>query len=267
MLLNKEKIIVNLASSTQRNLAEFHCFESVDSTNRWLFDYADTKDVHGCVCIADSQTAGVGRAGKSWVGSALKNILMSVGYQFDLELSKLSSLSLVTGIAIVNALEKLGVSNLALKWPNDVFLNDAKLAGILIQTKKHPVNGYWAIVGIGLNLELTTEDKKSIPQAVAELSSLGFDVEKREIVIAKCIDELLSAFEHFNRQGLEYFLNRWDELDYLKNQSVQLIQSDQQTTGQYMGINNDGAVRMVLSNNQIKEYYVGEISLRKKPSR
>ncbi len=263
MLLDKEKIAANLHSSTLRELNEVHCLERVDSTNRWLVDHAESNDVHASVCIADSQTAGVGRGGKSWLASDSKNILMSVGYQFDMELSKLSSLSLVTGIAIVNALENIGVSNMTLKWPNDVYLNDGKLAGILIQTQKHLSRGYIAIVGIGLNLELGDEEKQFILQPVAELSSLGFSIEQREMIIGKLIDELLLCFGLFTQHGLAFFLDRWDQLDCLKDQSVELSQGQQQIQGRYLGINNDGALRMALPNNRINEYHVGELSVRK----
>jgi len=267
MVLNKEKIIENLNSSTVDVLGQIHCLESVDSTNRWLADQANNNSVQACVCVADSQTNGIGRAGKPWFAEGSKNILMSIGFQFEVELIKLASLSLVTGIAIVNALERVGVSSLALKWPNDVYLNGAKLAGILIQTQKNLDGTNTAIIGIGLNLALSDDHKQQITQHVAELSAHGFGPDQREFVIAKVLDELFVCCELFSQHGLAYFLDRWHQLDYLKDQQVMLLQSDQRIEGRYIGINADGALRISLPNEQVKEYYVGDLSLRKNPDK
>ena len=261
MSVSKEKILLNLNPSNCLSLGEITCFKQIDSTNRWLLDQARQASVHNHICIAQSQTSGVGRSGKPWFGGR-DNILMSVAHEFDLPVAKLAGLSLVVGIAIVNALESLGVKQLTLKWPNDVYLKGCKLAGILIQSQSSVDVGQCVIVGIGLNISIDAENKNTINQPIAELSRVGFNADQREIIIARIVDQLFSAFRQFNDTGLESFIERWQQLDYLKDRQVSLFQTDEKIQGQYLGINRQGAIRIELENNQIKEYYVGELSVR-----
>lgn len=262
MSLSKEKIFLNLSPASCRSLGEIICLDQVDSTNRWLLDQASRENVHHHVCIAQRQTSGVGRNGKSWCTGNSQNILMSVAHQFDMPAARLTGLSLAVGIAIVNALESLGVKQLSLKWPNDVYLSGSKLAGILIQSQGSVDDGQCVIVGIGLNISIDAEARKVINQPIAELSQLGFNVDQRERIIAAIIDELFIAFERFSNTGLDEYRQRWDQLDHLKGQRVMLTQGNEVITGHYLGINSQGAVRLALQNHQIKEYYVGELSIR-----
>lgn len=262
MSLNKEKIILNLSPASRKRLGEIICFDQVDSTNRWLLDQAGRENVHHHVCIAQRQSAGVGRNGKRWCAGNSENILMSVAHNFDMPLARLAGLSLVVGIAIVNALESLGVKQLSLKWPNDVYLDGKKLAGILIQSQGSVDVGMCAVVGIGLNISIDDEDKKAINQPIAELSAVEFNVDQRELIMARIIDELFIAFEEFSDTGLDEFHQRWGQLDHLKDRQVVLIQGNEKINGQYLGINRQGAIRLALENHLIKEYYVGEVSVR-----
>ena len=262
MSLSKEKIILNLSPASCISIGEISCFEQIDSTNRWLLDQARQKNVHHHVCVAKSQSAGVGRNGKPWFGGSSDNILMSVAHEFDMPMARLSGLSLVVGIAIVDALESFGVNNLFLKWPNDVYLNGNKLAGILIQTQSSAEKKQSAIVGIGLNIRIDDKDKKTIGQPVAQLSKLGFNVDQRELIIAAIINQLFKVFEQFTQTGLDSYLERWHKLDHLKDQDVQLTQGSEKIIGKYLGINRYGSIRITLQNNQINEYYAGELSIR-----
>lgn len=262
MALSKEKIVLNLIPSSRATLGRITCFDEIDSTNRWLSDQAMQRYVHHHVCIAERQTCGVGRNGKSWRTGNSDNILMSVAHQFDLPLAKLSGLSLAAGIAIVNALESLGVEQLSLKWPNDVYLDCKKLAGILIQSLNRADVGPCVIIGIGLNISIDAADKKAIDQPVAELSRIGFNVDQRELIIARLIDELFIMLEQFANSGLDEYLQRWEELDRLKGRQVVLNQDDKKSFGRYLGVNRLGAVRIELENQTIEEYYVGDLSIR-----
>ncbi len=266
MTLNKEKIIAELDLLGENIGWKVFCFEQLSSTNSWLLEQTKTMDIHGYVCVADSQTAGVGRSGKQWLASDSSNILMSVAYRFDLKLPELSSLSLITGIALVDVLEELGVSNLAVKWPNDVYLGDEKLAGILIQTQKCGDSGYMSIIGIGLNIELDQCTKQQISQPVADLSNSGLAVNDRELIIAKTLWRLKIYFDRFAQNGLKDFVNRWNQIDYLKDQKIVLSQVNQHINGKYLGISDEGALLIKLPDKSIEAHYFGEISVRRESS-
>ncbi len=267
MALNKEKIVAQLNLSGPQDRAQLFCFEQLDSTNRWLLDQSKNTDIHGHVCVADSQTAGAGRGGKLWLATDAKNILLSLAYRFDMDLAKLSGLSLIAGIAIVDVLHELGVTDAAVKWPNDVYLGDAKLAGILIQTQKFSPMSSMTITGIGLNVELDAASRQMISQPVAQLSSYGFTAQDREFIVAKLINQLLLSYQQFESDGLGSFIDKWNEIDYLKHQRVTLYQANEVISGKYLGINDDGALLIELSDNTIKSYYFGELSVRREISR
>ena len=262
MPLNKEKIISHLSSHAQNDVGEINCFNQLDSTNRWLMDQASKNPVNNQICIADAQTAGIGRNGKSWQASASKNILLSIAHQFTGPVAKLSGLSLVTALALVDALEQFGVDQLAVKWPNDVYLDGKKLAGILIQNQSITKDVQYTVVGVGLNISIEKEEMQNINQPVAELRKVGLGIDQREKIMAGLIENLLAAFDQFSVHGLEAFYSRWNELDYLKNKKVELKHTHETVKGRYVGINAEGAMRIALPNNQIEEYYVGELSVK-----
>lgn len=259
--LSAENIRSLLSLAGRAALGEIRCFDLIDSTNRWLLDQARQGRVHNHICIAGRQTSGTGRNDKPWLGGS-DNILLSAAHEFDLPPARLSGLSLAVGIAIVDALESLGVEGLLLKWPNDVYLDDGKLAGILIQSLGASQAGQCVVVGIGVNIRIDARSRQAIGRPVAELSRVGLDVDQRERIIARILDELFSMFRRFAENGFESFMTRWDELDYLKGREVVLKQGDQRVCGHYLGVNQQGALRLRLENNHVREYYVGELSVR-----
>src|SRR5690606_6260917 len=122
--------------------------------------------VDGHVCLAELQIAGRGRRGRDWFSPFGANLALTIGKRIDRPAAALGGASLVVGLAVLDALEQLGVPELALKWPNDVLLRGAKLGGILIELSARPQTEL--VVGIGLNVALPPRIRAELPQEVTD---------------------------------------------------------------------------------------------------
>ena len=148
---------------------------------QWLAETASTQadalaapvPAQGCALfLADRQHAGQGRRGRAWISPPGANVYLSLSRRFAQPLPALSGLSLAAGIAVVEALHRLGVTEAGLKWPNDVLAGGRKLGGLLVNLRPD-AGGSAAIVGLGLNLRMPDEAGAAIDQPWCDLASLG----------------------------------------------------------------------------------------------
>ena len=147
---------------------QIHLFDCLDSTNTWL----KNKGKCGDVCIAEQQTAGRGRRGKQWLSPDAENIYCSIKWCFKKTPEHFSLLSLVVGLSIAKALEKIGLTRHGVKWPNDIFWHGRKMGGILIEgisssSSKHRQQ---VVIGFGLNINMPESMGKAIDQPWVSLS-------------------------------------------------------------------------------------------------
>ena len=157
--------------------------------------------------VARNQTAGRGRAGRSWLSSSEGSVTFSLAWRFDGALARLAGLPLAVGVALADALERLGVQ-VGLKWPNDVLRDGDKLAGILIETQAAPGGGTWAVIGVGLNLLMPDELEAKIGRPVASLPWLARM--ERDSLMAALLDGLAACLREFERAGFPAFVARWN---------------------------------------------------------
>ena len=216
----------------------------------------------GCaVFFAEFQSGGVGRNGRAWASPASANLYFSVSRRFSRPLATMPGLSLVVGVAAVEALHAMGYADVRLKWPNDLWVDARKLGGILVQLRNDPP-GCSAIVGIGLNVHMPDEAAHRIDQAWCDLSQLGDGVVSRNDVAAHVLDALLPALQRFDDEGLSPFLSRWQALDALHGKLVRVTDGVQQFEGVSLGIDGDGALRLRGEDGRERSFHGGEVSLR-----
>lgn len=169
--------------------------------------------------VAEHQSAGRGRAGRSWLSAPGDSLTFSLAWRFDGAPQRLLGLPLAVGVALAEALAALDVP-VQLKWPNDVLKDGAKLAGILIETQGAP-GATWAIVGIGLNLLMPDQLEERIGRAVATAPWLArMD---RDTLMAALLDALAGALQEFDRAGFGAFRARWDALHAWRGQAVAIV--------------------------------------------
>lgn len=170
------------------------------------------------LCVTDQQTAGIGRRGRQW-HSGNQSITFSVLHHFPLAASELGGLSLVAGIAIVEALETLADCQADLKWPNDVLVGGNKLAGILIEIPAATQTPCAVVTGIGINYASDLA-QQSVDQPIATVSGCSATLVSREVLIAGITGNLLAAYDQFEKYGWSFFKDRYAKRDYLKEKTV-----------------------------------------------
>jgi BirA family biotin operon repressor/biotin-[acetyl-CoA-carboxylase] ligase len=224
------------------------------STNADLL--AAVRDLPGPTLLwAESQTAGRGRAGRTWHSSPGATLTFSLAWKFDLPLQALVGLPLTVGVAIAEVMATFGI-DARLKWPNDILRDGAKLAGILIETA---VDGdaTWAVIGIGINLARPQDlDGNVVAAAAPELQS------EREIVVAALMNALVQALPRFAQQGFQPFAMRWNALHAYAGKPVHILdRATVQHAGTALGVDDSG--RLLLETAQGRQAIVaGDVSLR-----
>ena len=255
-LLDLDKISDHLVSSFS---ADIEVLNVIGSTNQYLKDKSDVLK-NGHTCLAEAQTAGRGRHGRKWVSPYAASLYLSMHWSFAGGYSVLGGLSLAVGVAIVEALNQCGVQGIQLKWPNDIYAQGKKLAGVLIEVEGQIGSGCQAIVGVGLNVTLP-KNVEEIGQPWIDLAQLSDPLINRNLLAGTLVSELTKSLSLFESSGLEPFISKWRGLDVYANQAVKLIIGQQAISGISRGIDANGAI-LLETKQGIKAYHGGEVSVR-----
>ena len=238
--MNKEFIEKHLSLDSRGNLGEIILFEEIDSTNAESLRLLKAGRTGSWIVLAQSQTAGRGRSGRTWSSYPGAGIYLSLVRRFTLAADALQSLSLVTAISLHAALTALGVPNLQLKWPNDVLHEKRKLAGILLEL--HKMGSTLHIVfGVGINLDLPEQAVKEIGRPVTDLNSLTANAVDTEELIAIFINALLPNVIHFEATGFSPFQDDWNRLDCYIDHDIVIQNGSQRVIGKSLGVDSSGA--------------------------
>ncbi len=170
--------------------------------------------------IAEHQSAGRGRAGRSWLSAPGDSLTFSLAWKFAGSPQRLLGLPLAVGVALAETLAALDVP-VQLKWPNDLLKDGSKLAGILIETQGAADGGTWTVIGVGLNLLMPDQLEQRIGRSVAAAPWLArMD---RDALAAALLDALAAAMGQFDAAGFGAFRARWDALHAWRGQPVAII--------------------------------------------
>ena len=256
-LLDQNKISALLGQQST-NVVEV--VSIIDSTNTYVKEHLH-KLPQGYVCLAEAQTHGRGRRGKTWVSPFGSSIYMSMAWTFKGGYQSMAGLSLLVGIAINRSLKTMGIKDCKLKWPNDVFHNCRKLAGILVEVEGRVGSDASAVIGIGINVDLPNA-VSDIDQPFVDLVSITQKPVDRNELVALIILTLTQMLKEFEVKGLAPFLSEWREADLFYNEYVYLESGSNRIHGLSKGINEGGA--LLLENaGKVTPHHGGEISVRK----
>lgn len=231
----------------------------VDSTNQYLLDRIAGL-TSGDACIAEYQQAGRGRRGRHWVSPFGANLYLSMFWRLEQGPAAAMGLSLVIGIVMAEVLQRLGAEQVRVKWPNDLYLNDRKLAGILVELTGKTGDAAQLVLGAGINMAMRDTNASQIDQRWINLQEAGITIDRNELA-AKLLNELRSSLRQFEIDGLAPFISRWRQLDNFIDRPVKLLIGEQQIFGIARGIDQQGAL-LLEQEGAIKPFIGGEISLR-----
>jgi BirA family biotin operon repressor/biotin-[acetyl-CoA-carboxylase] ligase len=231
----------------------------IDSTNQYLLArIAQLRS--GDACIAEYQHAGRGRRGRQWFSPFGANLYLSMYWRLEQGPAAAVGLSLVIGIVMAEVLHALGADKVKVKWPNDLYLHDRKLAGILVELTGKTGDAAQIVIGAGINLAMRNVATNIVNQGWINLQEAGIHVDRNELAI-RLIKQLRDSLVQFEQEGLAPFLPRWEKLDNFINRNVKLIIGDKEIPGISRGIDAQGAL-LLEQEGVIKPWIGGEISLR-----
>lgn len=217
----------------------------------------------GTCVVAEMQTHGRGRRGRSWLSPFGSNLYASFYWPLPNGLNSALGLSVAMGLGLAQLLQAAGVDEVSVKWPNDVYVQGKKIAGILVELEGESTGMGHAFIGIGLNLSMPERLRATIGQPFTDVQRHLLEPLDRNQWAVDLINHIRTMLITFEQQGLENLTEEWRRLDYFYNQPIRVLlgQHEQQGIGQ--GIDSHGAL-LVRQGNGLKRYFGGEISIRAK---
>lgn len=264
--MKKQLIEKSLSPAARASINEIQLFDDIDSSNAESLRQIQAGKRGVWIVLAETQSAGRGRRGRSWYSRRGAGIYLSLVRQFTLDSGDLQSLSLVAAISLQSALSGLGVENLQLKWPNDVLHRKRKLAGILLELQATQ-SCIHLVFGIGINLKLPASALVEIGRPVTDLNSLTENSLVAEEVVAAVVSELLCNIERFEADGFSVFQQVWNRQDCYLGSDIVIENGPNRTIGTSLGVDASGALVLQCANGR-QLISGGEIfpSLREVPS-
>ena len=223
--------------------------------------------------IAHKQTAGKGRAGRSWLANPEDSLCFSLAFPFKRTPAELSGLSLLVGLAVISGIaqacdlneSKLHELGLRLKWPNDLLLNNAKLAGILIEGGQAKAgDSTWMIIGVGINLRNAEKIEASLDSGLkaSSLSQITDSLPDVEYLWLKLIASLEQHLTKFDLHGFKPCVESWMKWDAYRDQAVCISGAGKDAIyGVTKGVDESGALLLQQENKTIA-IHAGDVSLR-----
>lgn len=240
-----------------------YVFSEVSSTNTLAKFLSQNGVGNGSVVIAERQTAGKGRSGKSWE-SPLGGVWLSIILTPNADYSRIPLITLATGVAVAKALEKIGVENPEIKWPNDVLINGRKVCGILAEAVTSFNNIENVIVGIGIDANLSIEDLPEELQGRA--TTLENELEGKvdeSLLVRTLLQELEKVTDLFNRGEYEEILKEWRKRSYTIGKLVEVKKPFAKPYDAYaIGISKEGSLVVEKTDGTLEKVVSGECQIK-----
>jgi len=238
--------------------------DSIPSTNAALRDLARAGAPEGTAVLADAQTAGRGRAGKSWFSPPGVNLYASVLLRPGIPAVDAAPLTFMASLALADAIRELGLSP-AIKWPNDVLVKRRKVAGTLVELAVSGERVEYMILGVGVNVNV---DRAALAEALGDAAgaatslreALGHPVDRNALAAAflTYLDEWLVIYRE---QGPAALLRAWRERDIVTGRRVEVHEGSLILDGRARGVNDEGVLEVEDALGRIRRVVSGEIRL------
>ncbi len=253
------------ASEISKNLntkyigKNLYIYNEVKSTNTVAKFLSENSAENGSVVISEKQTDARGRSGKSWE-SPLGGVWLSIILQPDVDHSHIPLITLATGVAVAKTLEKIGVENPEIKWPNDIIISDRKVCGILTESvaKFNTIEN--VIIGVGIDANLDIEE---FPEELQDgTTTLERELGRKgdaNLLIRIFLEEFEKISELFNREGYEEILKEWRKRSYTIGKIVEVRKPyHKYYDGYVVGISKEGALVVEKIDGSLEKVISGE---------
>lgn len=261
-LLDQADIVNNLTPEVTSSLHTIHCMQQVDSTNTQAANLSLPPVSTFSVILAEMQSAGKGRHGRTWVSPYAANIYLSIVWPLQRSLHEASCLSPHLAICVADALHLLGLSKLGLKWPNDVYCDNKKLAGLLIECSGELSGACKMVVGLGVNVAMKNYSNIQIDQQWTDICSNApnWQLTRNELA-SLIINALVEGLRSFENKSLPNLVQRWAHWDVMESTSVDVYAGKQTQSGIARGIDDNGCL-LLETEQGVERISVGDVTLR-----
>jgi BirA family biotin operon repressor/biotin-[acetyl-CoA-carboxylase] ligase len=237
-----------------------HHFEVIGSTNDHARELAEEGADPGEVVIAESQTGGRGRRGRPWVSPPGRNVYFSVILRPELPPARAPELTLLASVAICDALRQADVPAV-IKWPNDLLVNDRKIAGILTELASEPERVHWVVVGVGVNVNATAADFPEELRAIATSVLLERGTPApRALLLAACLTALEGWLDRHAEEGFAPIREAWRERSGTLGREVTVQTGAREVVGRAEDIDEAGAL-LVRTERGLERILSGDVTM------
>ncbi|MBA4501603.1 bifunctional biotin--[acetyl-CoA-carboxylase] ligase/biotin operon repressor BirA [Marinobacterium marinum] len=216
--------------------------------------------IPGGLFVAEYQHAGRGRRGRQWLSPLASSLCFTLAWRFNTGVAALEGLSLAVGLALQQALVELGIDQAGVKWPNDLLVGQAKLAGILIEISGDAAGECQVAIGVGLNVALPERLAEALDQPCVDLRTLGFTGDRTELLGALVL-RLVRVLQDFENGGFARLRSAWEAVHVFQGQSVRLTSGAHTFEGVCLGVTDQGGIRLQ-TDQGTEVFHGGEVSVR-----
>ncbi len=235
---------------------------TVDSTNTYAMGLAEKGAEHGTVVVAENQTKGRGRLGRTWASPPGGNIYMSVILRPSIQLREGTLLTIIAGIACCRALKDISGLPVEIRWPNDLIISGKKVGGILTEIKASAGNIVFAVMGIGINVNSSAEDFP--PDVKGTATSIRDETAKEhsiDVLIAGILRELQRCSDILAEGGKELILDEWRKSTTMLGKTVKAVLASETLTGVAEDVDEQGMLILRLPSGLLKKINAGDLTI------
>ena len=263
--LNKALILDELNADVERLVARLDVHEEIDSTNQALLDAAPCAARKLNIALAEYQSAGRGRRGRSWIAPFGGGLCFSVGWLFEEMPRDLAALTLATGVVIRRVLVEATGLDIQLKWPNDLVWEDKKLGGILVEFTVDKQGPCYVVIGIGINISIPPRRLEQVAGSLGGAIDLYAATQgrppSRNVLAAKMIEALARLLAHYCDNGFLEYHAEFGAVDYLRGRRISVDDASHLISGMAVGVDRSGALR-VDTGDGVQRVIAGDVSVR-----
>jgi BirA family transcriptional regulator, biotin operon repressor / biotin---[acetyl-CoA-carboxylase] ligase len=240
---------------------EIHCFDNVGSTNALACSLASEGASEGTVVAAESQTKGRGRLGRPWE-SPLGGLYFSVILRPEMRIEEISAMTLVSASAIVCAISEISSANPGIKWPNDIFIGDKKVCGILAETMGQPDRTDFLVIGAGINVNTARE---KLPEEATSMKAETGKTTDRAELLCLILENLERYYDIFKSKGFAAFREEVKGMSNVLGKEVRIETNRNTVSGMAIDIDVSGALIVRDHDGKMNSIHSGDVILSKKP--
>ncbi|GAB6183739.1 biotin--[acetyl-CoA-carboxylase] ligase [Thermodesulfovibrio hydrogeniphilus] len=249
-------------SSKIQVIEEIVVFDEVESTNSVGYELLKQGYPPGTVVIADRQTKGKGRLGRRWISPEGKNLYMSFALKPSITPKYATLITLTSVVACTTALRRITNIPVQIKWPNDMLIDHKKVGGILSEMKIEGEKIKAAVVGVGININMTEED---IPEEIKEIAtSLRIckgEEFSRAMIAVEVIKEFDKWYQLLEKKNRKTIIDRWMQLSGTIGRQVKIVLTDRELIATAEAIDEEGRLIVKLSDGTYEKICAGDVTL------